>query len=220
MSIVMRKLQGINRQASANLRILREVQRAYRTINEVVVRASTLPVKTETSTSCVDVTKDVATMECEIGKCGSKKQTKRGKMKLRLSAESRRRQGRILKRLQKSLAKNGYHIGKKCEAKSEQSDTKKPLQLTLPPSRPFRSTTTKSLPSPVVRSPHAHFREHELVMHLRTAIFQCEGLRDQAQFYLTLQVTIAASRLEELAGMLTVFSTVFIPLEFISVILG
>jgi Mg2+ and Co2+ transporter CorA len=54
----------------------------------------------------------------------------------------------------------------------------------------------------------------------QSAIFQWEGLREQSQALLSLQVSVAVSRLEELLRFLTVFTTIFIPLELITGIFG
>ena len=57
----------------------------------------------------------------------------------------------------------------------------------------------------------------DLVEHrIAAAISMCEGLREQTQSLLSLQFSVGAGQLEELFRFLTVFSTIFIPLEFIA----
>lgn len=63
-------------------------------------------------------------------------------------------------------------------------------------------------------------RWRDLQQRIQAATFLWEGLRDQSQALLSLQVSVAVSRLEELLRLLTVFSTVFIPLEFITAFFG
>lgn len=56
--------------------------------------------------------------------------------------------------------------------------------------------------------------------HVQGTLFQWESLREQSQALLSLHVSVAVSRLEELLRVLTVFSTIFIPLEFLTALLG
>lgn len=65
-----------------------------------------------------------------------------------------------------------------------------------------------------------HVRSKELSQHVGSALFLSEGLRDQSQALLSLQVSVAVSKLEDLVRLLTAYSTVFIPLEFITSFFG
>lgn len=193
MALVMRQLQGVNRQASANLRILREVQRAYNKMTSVMVREKVSPHHLPTHGH----------------RAGATTATRRSK-------RTRERAKKRVRHLKRRLKKNDLQLIRRSNRTPTTNRFGTFGAVSIQRHHHHHHHHTSSFLS----KKYPHFHDHELALHLRTTIFQCEGLRDQSQSLLSLQVTIAASRLEELAGMLTVFSSFFIPLEFISGFFG
>ena len=60
----------------------------------------------------------------------------------------------------------------------------------------------------------------EVKHQVRAAQTMCDGLKEHSQALLSLQFSVAANQLEELTRVLTVYSTVFVPLELIASLFG